>query len=446
MGLTKKQNEALRAMLAGQNVFLSGDAGTGKSFVLNEYLKQTNRRVVVCAPTGIAAINVEGATLHRVFKVPIGPISPTKEPKKPSEVIKDADTILIDEISMCRFDVFEYVAKVIRKAEKRGKEKQVIVVGDFFQLPPVITTKDKAVLESYWGAENVKDGFAFQSAMWDSFNFQTIILDEVIRQQGEMDFIESLNAVRKGETTALAWFRENHSKEKQNGICICPTNKMAEDINVLEINKIDAEPKLYHAVIEGTVTAGDKPTEDILIMKPGMRVMSLANDQDFRYQNGSLGTVLKLRENSVFVQFDNGKKVELFPHEWKVYDYTIDDNGQVKKMKIGSFEQLPLKPAYAITIHKAQGQTYEKVNVIPSCFAAGQLYVALSRCTSIEGMHITEDIKPRYLRTSPEVLRFYEENGEKEACCTAPIKTTTIEVPVSAIPEIEKLLNSRVWT
>ena len=244
MALTTKQAHALRCMMSGQNIFLSGEAGTGKSFVLQEFLAKTNRNTVVCAPTGIAAINVGGTTLHRVFKVPMDPIGPDRKPSKVEEVVEKADIIVIDEISMCRFDVFEFVAKSILKADQETKRRrQLIVVGDFLQLPPVIPDRDRKALEHYWGEEFVRDGFAFQAPMWNYFDFVTVVLDEVMRQKGDSDFVTKLNDVRRGNADALEWFNRHHAP-RQPGISICATNKEAESINSAETDRIRGRPCL----------------------------------------------------------------------------------------------------------------------------------------------------------------------------------------------------------
>ncbi len=407
--LTAKQNDALQRMLAGQNIFLSGEAGTGKSFVLREFLANTNRKVVVCAPTGVAAIHVSGSTLHRIFKIPMEPIGPRDIPGTPQEVIVNADTIVIDEVSMCRFDVFEYVAKEIRKAEEQSSKKQVIVVGDFLQLPPVITDADRQALNLYWGKDFVKDGFAFQAPLWSSFEFATIILDEVVRQKDNSEFVLKLNDIRKGKADAIDWFNRNHAP-KQPGICICSTNKEAESINAHEIDKLNGRSRTYRAEIVGEVTSTDKPTSDLLTIKTGMRVMSIINSKDGTYQNGTMGTVKAIDSRSIIVAFDNGHWADILPYTWEIIDYKVVGK-EIHKETIGAYTQFPLKAAYAITIHKSQGQTYEMVNVLPSCFADGQLYVALSRCKSIEHLHLVYKIRYKDLRTSKDVLDFYQNNG-----------------------------------
>lgn len=430
MGLTAKQQEALGLMMAGHNVFLSGEAGTGKSYVLREFLSRTDRKVMVCAPTGIAAINVAGSTLHRVFGIPIEPILPSRIAKS-QETVEKADVIVIDEISMCRFDVFEFVANSIRKSENNTEPKQLIVVGDFLQLPPVLTDKDRKVLEEGWGADVVGDGFAFNAPSWKTFGFRTVVLNEVVRQQGNIDFVHNLNAIRRGNTAALEWFNKNHAVKMQPGITICPKNAQIERINSTETNKLKTKTKLFEAEIRGSVAPSDKPTADTLRVKPEMRVMTLVNDPEGVYQNGSLGTVQKINGDRVIVEFDEGGSAEIEPYKWSVYSYEIKDD-EVIKTEIGSITQLPLKPAYAVTIHKSQGQTYDSVNIDPTCFAPGQLYVALSRCKEIKHLHLLSKIKQEYLLTSKEVLDFYGYDSKEQQVLSAsespPVATESAHI------------------
>ena len=484
---------------------MSGEAGTGKSYVLNRFLEESsNKNILVCAPTGIAAINVNGSTLHRVFSVPIEPIGPSKNPLKTSEAVQKADIIIIDEISMCRFDCFEYVAKAIKlaekeaqnqeraKAEKLNREpvmlppKQLIVVGDFYQLPPVITEKDRPVLEKYWGKlMAVGDGFAFQAPMWSTFDFVTIFLSESMRQKGDIDFVTNLNRIRRGDQSAITWFNEKAAKKAQKGIHLCSTNKAADQINIQESVKLKGSSRTYEADISGTVGASDKPTFDELTLKKDMQVMALVNDPEDRFQNGTLGIITKLNYTTVEVDFD-GIKVDIAPYNWNVIDYQIVENekreSKVEKTIIGTFRQLPLKIAYAITIHKSQGQTYEAANIHPACFASGQLYVALSRIKSIQNLHLTNKIRPVNLIISKAVLDFYDhsittyeplevdnvtnssqetkDNEELESVTKSSHggtragagrkkkyggKTCTIRIPVSAKEAVQEFLASREW-
>lgn len=424
--LTKDQRRALALLESGQNVFLSGEAGTGKSFVLNEYIyRNRDKDIIVCAPTGIAAINVGGSTLHRVFKAPIGVARPGEYNAKPDEALVKAEIIIIDEISMCRFDLFEYVIRTIRQAEliRQNKEnsgsishgelpellkpKQIIVVGDFYQLAPVISSADKEVLYQYWDESKLGDGFAFQSELWKELNFQNIILKEIIRQRGDDEYISNLNKIRVGDESGIEWFNANIKMEPiPNSIYLCGTNRAADEINDKEAAALPGDFTIYNADVKGQVGTGDKATADALALKVGMQVMTLVNNIEEGYQNGSIGKIISLSEDSVEVKLNSGRIVTVTPYDWEVLGYEIQQE-KLEKIVLGNFKQMPLKVAYAITIHKSQGQTYSSANISPNCFADGQLYVALSRTKTVEGMSLEHPITKKSLRTSKLVQEFY---------------------------------------
>lgn len=431
--LTEDQKRALSVLESGNNVFLSGEAGTGKSFVLNEFInKNKNKNIIVCAPTGIAAINIGGSTLHRVFNVPISVTRPGEYTAKPDNSLIKADVIIIDEISMCRFDIFEYVIRTIRKAEelRQNKEnvaamekgeiaevlapKQLIVVGDFFQLAPVVTAGDREILATYWDLNKFTDGFAFQSDLWDELNFECVVLKEIIRQKGNVEYIENLNKIRRGDSTGIEWFNSNAKQEPiPNSIYLCGTNKAADEINQKEADKLEGKTIIYNSRVSGQVQASDKVTSDSLTLKVGMQVMTLVNNIEEGYQNGSLGKIVGLSSDSVDVKLNTGKVVNVKAYDWEIIGYEVQED-KLEKVVIGNFRQMPLKIAYAITIHKSQGQTYSSANVSPNCFASGQLYVALSRVQTIEGMSLEHNIPPSSLKTSHAVKFFYNNLKESE--------------------------------
>ena len=431
--LTEDQKRALSVLESGKNVFLSGEAGTGKSFVLNEYIyRNRDKNIIVCAPTGIAAINIGGSTIHRVFNVPISVTRPGEYTAKPDNSLIKADVIIIDEISMCRFDIFEYVIRTIRKAEelRQNKEnvaamekgeiakvlapKQLIVVGDFFQLTPVVTSIDREILANYWDLNKFTDGFAFQSDLWNELNFECIVLKEIIRQKGNIEYIENLNKIRCGDKTAIEWFNSNVKQEPiPNSIYLCGTNKAADEINQYESDKLEGKSMVYNSLATGQVQSSDKVTSDSLTLKVGMQVMTLVNNIEEGYQNGSLGKIVGLSSGSVDVKLNTGKVVSVKPYEWEIIGYEVQED-KLEKVVVGIFRQIPLKIAYAITIHKSQGQTYSSANVSPSCFAKGQLYVALSRVQSIEGMSLEHSIRHGSLITSHAVKDFYNNLKESE--------------------------------
>lgn len=408
--LTSAQKEALKAMKNGDNLLITGEAGTGKSFIIQKFINETKKSVIVTAPTGLAAINIGGATLHRTFKIPLEPLSYKKcHTKKEIETLKKAEVVVIDEVSMCRFDMIEYVFARIKDAEKQYKKSiQIILSGDFHQLPPVVTERDEQALNELW--TGFGSGYAFKAPAWKSLKLKVVVMKDIIRQT-EKDFIDNLNKARSGDKACVAWFNKNHAKKEQPGIFIVPTNKAAASINEKAAERVPGRFTVFQAEIAGRISAADMPTDEKLKLKRGMRVMSLVN-LDESVKNGSLGVVESIAESgAVSVLFDRCvETTEIRPYKWEVCEYVVDKkSGKLDKVTIGTFEQLPLKIAYAVTIHKSQGQTYDSVNVNPGCFAPGQLYVALSRTKSIKTLHLTTTIKPRSLMTSQDVVDFYDE-------------------------------------
>ena len=380
-GLTDCQKTALTAMLDGRNVFLTGDAGTGKSFVLQRYLDHAKRNVIACAPTGIAALKLRGgSTIHRAFHLPYRQVYDYSKTVHPPEEILNAQTIVIDEISMCRVDLFDYIAEIIFKAERMT------------------------------GRNN---GFCFNGANWNFFNFKTFKLDEVVRQSEET-FVSQLDLARIGDTSCLEYFNDQVIMDEPDpeAIYLVPTNAKANRINQQKLAEIDGDEYVFTATKEGTVNKGDEAADLELVLKPGARVIALCNEDNFK--NGQLGTVKKINDRSVKVVWDNSQKSDVKYHEWEI-SRPIWNGETIEHDTIGTFKQIPLRLAYAITIHKSQGQTYPKAIVDPSCFDVGQLYVALSRCESINGLSLTQRIWPSALKSSPEVVDFYNIEPDEDA-------------------------------
>jgi hypothetical protein len=417
--LKNDQLQAFNILKLGKNVFLTGEGGTGKSYVINKYIKyceENDINIVVTAPTGIAALNVNGATLHRTFKIPIEPL--VSKPKGIPKTLKDADVLVIEEISMVRLDVFDYVAQIIisLNAYRRNhgsEDIQVILCGDFFQLPPVLLDRDKEILEQVKYHCDIGHGFAFQSEYWDTFNFIPIVLRQQ-KRQSDSNFITALNYIRKGDYTSIQYLeRMSQPKPIKDAIMLCGRNKVVNDKNEEEFNKLKTKIFTYQADIEGTVAESDKIVLEELKLRVGCRVMTVVNDLEDRYVNGSFGYVTRLDEDHVYVLIDGSdEEVEISRYKWEIKTYTAQQKKGSSKLEakadvIGTFIQYPLKLAYAITIHKSQGQTYTEVNLDPTCWDCGQLYVALSRVKSIEGLHLLKGIQRRFIVTAPEVREFY---------------------------------------
>lgn len=447
MTLKKRQKEAIEVFKKGYNLFLSGEAGTGKSFVIEEiisYLNKENIKYVVCAPTGLAALNVEGATIHRTFKLSTDLADNQVDLKN----VEEAQVIIIDEISMCRRDVFQKVARAlfdfenpleefeIERESRVCRKKQIVVVGDFFQLPPVLGNGDRKIiqqikeqkLELYNHIADLEEKiYAFQCEEWNKFNFKNIILNEVVRQS-DKDYIDNLNKIRKGEAEGLEFIKKESCKQEiKNAIYLTSKNKDAEAINKNNLDKIKKEEYTYWAEEDGEVADSDKPVSKFLKFKVGARVMSVVNivekdkEDNTVVVNGMMGTVADLTEDTVTVEFDNGYIHKFEKYKWsikgfkEVQEQDKEEGKTVKKMvmsEIGSYRQIPLKLAWAITIHKSQGQTYEAVNLNPNCFCEGQLYVALSRAKDLKKLYLTSSLRRSYLKTSPVVAEFYKKIEE----------------------------------
>lgn len=436
--LSDDQERAMKILKSGQNVFLTGEAGTGKSTLIDEfvrYLEDSGIEYIVCAPTGIAAINVGGSTLHRAFRVPVGYLSEEKcrKKKRKNNVIKNTKVIIIDEISMCRSDLFDYVAFSIDQNCRGGEwcgGKQIVVAGDFSQLPPVIGRSEKQFFKD-------RGGFAFEGMTWDRFNFRTVYLHRIIRQQ-DSDFIDALNRARLGDTSCAEYFNRLVRPYRDTAVTLCSRNADADRINADRLASMPGWEKHYMAEFSGEAKKTDFNGADDLVLKEDARVMAIANapGHDGSYVNGSMGTVTRLQQDSVTVRWDSGTESRVEPYKWQKYEYEVTDvrifekginpdtgTSEVQESRskhvvakpIGAIRQIPLRLGYAITIHKSQGNTFPEVNVdLSGVFQEGQAYVALSRCSSPEGLSIRRSVMPSVFRADSEIGEFYEKCEEKE--------------------------------
>lgn len=404
------------------NIFLTGNAGTGKSYQLNRYIEE-NPNTIVTAPTGIAAVNIGGVTMHKAFGIPL-PAYGYKTSDIKNDIVKTiakADSIIIDELPMCRNDVFSFAIKVIKKAEKlKGSKIRLILSGDFSQLPPVVTKSEYKDLIKY-GFD--ASGFVFTTKEWKSLKLKPIVLDKIMRQT-DKEFIEALARVRKGDKDILPYFNQfvnTDTSAYKDYIRICGTNAEVDLINTTYLDSLKGSLMAYPIRKSGR-TPKDM-FDEVFCIKEGAEVIFTANDIIHNeYNNGTMGYVEKCHPNYITVNID-GKSKDIYYRECPIYD--IDTKSTtISKKQVGTVWHMPMKLGRAMTIHKSQGQTFEKAVITPDIFAPGQLYVALSRVKSPEGLILTKEIPENALKCEPLVELFYENNfGYVEPLTASEVKS-----------------------
>lgn len=461
--LNQEQKQAIKLLASGTNMFITGNAGTGKSYLVKAFAKYCEHEkisLVKTAPTGIASIEIGGATLHHQFKLKVGlDFSPVTKSQK---FLDATDVLLIDEISMVRIDVFERIMRTVQIANKKRPRKkkpiQIVLIGDFYQLAPVISKEEKPHLISQYGAD-IKDGYCFQSSLWSELRIQTYNLTTVIRQEDKM-FCAALDACKKGDAECLSFIRNRASRTPfPDGIWVCGKNATVTRKNDEELSKLEGNIYWSEAEYEGKVTESDRLCDKIFAFKIGARVVMISNDYEEQfYQNGSLGTITGIEGNLIIVELDSGDVIEVGKKAFPKYEYEYKTEGKnvtLEQNIIGSAMQYPMRLGYAVTVHKSQGQTYDKMNLMPEIFSNGQLYVALSRCKSIENIYIEKYISPRMVMTSEEVKKFYNNPPTYPDISTTVEEmtvpkdvpsTTTITIPAkyeAAVSEFIKYLQNR---
>lgn len=410
--------------LSDGNFFITGKAGTGKSFLLAAFKKVTRKKYIVLAPTGIAALNVDGATLHSTFgyynlvHLGIDDISSDTIRLKSEKqmVLRHVSTIIIDEISMVRADTFDKIdriLKVINKTDKPFGGKQILLFGDLFQLPPIAQAREREYLYDRYGGIHF---FCAQAYIQSNFNFRELTINH--RQKEDAVYFDLLNRVRDGSVTAEDIKALNARIVQDYSVydrftTLLPTKAEVEQLNQYHICQLDSEEYRYRATIIKDDYPDKKhslealfPIADILCLKKGVLVMMVANDPERRWVNGSLGIVHELSNDRISVAI-NEYIYNIDPFEFSEQEVTYEEGKLIYK-EILTVAQYPLVPAYAITIHKSQGQTYQNIICdINRCFAAGQAYVALSRCSSLNGLHLVHQVSRTSIRVDRSVLNFY---------------------------------------
>lgn len=416
--------------MTGRSVFLTGKAGTGKTTFLREVVENSSKRVVVVAPTGIAAINAGGVTIHSFFQLPLHPFIPGSKieskfafSKEKRSIIKTIDILVIDEISMVRSDLLDAVDSVLRRFRDRTKPfggVQLLMIGDLQQLTPVVTDEEADLLRQYYPTP-----YFFGSRALAKIDYVTIELKEVYRQQDE-DFIRILNDVRKGfpsmetiNTLNSRYIPDFQSDQDEGYIRLVTHNNMANSYNEQQLEQIDEPLHCFDAQISGTFPEYSYPTDVRLELKTGAQVMFVKNDPsaEKRYYNGKIGHVAEILDDVILVQCPGEEEaVAVEQLEWENSRYIINEHTQEMETEVqGVFRQYPLRLAWAITIHKSQGLTFDKAVIdAASSFASGQVYVALSRCRTLDGMVLASPLRQNSVMTDIRV-EDYIVNQERAA-------------------------------
>ena len=478
--LNSEQTMAFDTVMSGVNCFITGGAGTGKTHltkVLVHTLEEIGKNVMVVAPTGVAASAAGGATIHRGFGLPATVCINEKTMSAKVRVSKPlsiADAVVIDEVSMVRMDLFDSMIASIRKASaKSGKRIQVITVGDFYQLPPILKNShgERKLIEAYYKRQ-VETPYAFLGNEWAGCAFTPIELKNVVRQN-DAEFIRNLNLARIGDTDCIPYFNGMCRRgELPDAIHLYGTNRDVDADNLRCMDLIEGRNYIFDTLFDAELGRDDmKDVPNQVVLKPGARVMVTTNDTNnvftervdclgsrvpysrevSKFYNGSLGTVIELgqyedrpQNDYAVVKLDSGPVLFFYRQSYPVYQY-VTEGGHIRRRELGRYSQFPLRPAYAATIHKSQGQTYSAANIDPYCRNAGQLYVALSRVRSVDGISLDNDIEPWNLVVDPAVRDFYDNLGKKPQVISAPepVEKSENEVPVPTIPMPEPLATKK---
>lgn len=419
-----------------RSIFLTGKAGTGKSTFLKYIRANSKKKLVVLAPTGIAAVNVGGQTLHSFFKIPFKPLLPDdpdisnisrlrkmlRYTKEKVKLIRELELIIIDEISMVRADIIDFVDRVLRVYSGNMREpfggKQLLLVGDIFQLEPVVTHDMRDILRRYY-----KNFFFFNARAFDQINLVAIELRKIYRQS-DNEFISLLDRVRVNRATAadIACLNRRCNPDYQEvndqfAITLATRRDTVDSINDEHMQALKTPESVYEGVIEKDFPESSLPTALNLVLKVGAQVIFIRNDKEGRWYNGTIGKVTRLEDARVFVALENGEEMAVLPEIWENMQYTYNEKEKkVEEKVLGTFMQIPLKPAWALTVHKSQGLTFNNVvlDFVGGAFTGGQTYVALSRCTSLEGITLLKPLSERDIIVSMAVVDFSRQFNNRQ--------------------------------
>ena len=421
-----------------KSLFLTGKAGTGKTTLLKEVLAETDKNYIVAAPTGVAAINAGGVTLHSLFLFPLRAFIPKANPSLSMDLFCDhiglvkhqkfdrakldlflgLELLVIDEISMVRADLLDAIDFTLRRVRKNQQPfggVQLLVIGDLYQLSPVVRHNIKLGLAEYYPSP-----YFFDALAWKQLDSLTIELNKVYRQE-DQDFVDMLNVIRSGvrDEKVLAKINERYAeaKEIEGVITLTTHNNQANEINSKRLADLDTKAQELSADVTGTFPESAFPTPECILLKEGAQVMFVRNHSEGLYYNGKIGVVTKIQDNLVKVKgLDDEKTLIVEPVEWTNSRYEVDETtDKIIKNDVGSFTQYPLRLAWAVTVHKSQGLTFDQAILdLAKTFASGQLYVALSRCRSLEGMFLLSKVRPENVITENRIIKYYEQAQDIE--------------------------------
>ena len=413
-----------------RSLFLTGKAGTGKSTFMRHIAATIKKKHIILAPTGIAAINAGGSTLHSFFKLPFHPLLPTdkrysarnirdtlKYNGEKTKMLREVELIIIDEISMVRADIIDFIDKVLRIYNRNMREpfggKQLLLVGDIYQLEPVIKEDERQLLRPFYPS-----CFFFDAHVFREMQLIAVELKKVYRQR-DAQFISLLDHIRTSQVSdtdlRLLNARVNAeigTEEGRLSITLSGRRDTVDYINEKQLNTLPDQPTIFYGHIEGEFPESNLPTPIELEVKTGAQVLFIKNDKERRWVNGTLGTIIGFGDEEdgiIYVRTEDGRDFDVEREIWSNVRYTFNEKEQkIEEEEIGSYQQFPLRLAWAITVHKSQGLTFNnvKIDFTGGVFAGGQTYVALSRCTSLQGISLQEPIRRENIFVRTEVTNF----------------------------------------